>query len=177
MEVMDNYDRQRPEVGSPWAFGLTWGAYLAGIGMLLAVLSFLLGLHTAKWFGYASLFLMLAFIVFAGTRYQDAQYDKEATFGQIFKAAFAVTLVGMVLGAVFNWIFYAFIAPSALQDLLDGIMAEYDAAGLSESQIEQSMEMMGFMFTPAGIAIMGAINGILFGLIASLIAGAFNKAR
>jgi membrane associated rhomboid family serine protease len=84
-------------------------------------------------------------------------------------------LVAGVLGAVFMILYTTVINPGFEAQMKDAIMAQYEAQGMSEEQIEMAMSMAGAFMSPLFMAISQVIYGALGGVVIGLIAGLFMK--
>jgi len=120
--------------------------------------------------------ITIAAIVLAVKRHRDEELGGYITFGRSFYVGFLVTLVIGVVSVVWGYLFFAFIEPDLIETILDASREQMiEKQGMSEEQAEQGLQMMGWMFTPFMMSLMGGIFSIVAGIVFSLIIGAFMK--
>jgi hypothetical protein len=59
----------------------------------------------------------------------------------------------------------------------DKMVAQWEAVGMTEQQIEQTLEQWKFMFSPLIQALFGFLATLLFGFLLSLIVAAFVRIK
>jgi hypothetical protein len=79
-----------------------------------------------------------------------------------------VTLITVVFGLIFNGL----IEPDALNEQKELAIQQMREKEMSKEEIDQAMKFTGFMFKPAGAAIVGLLSNLFFGFILSLIGAA-----
>jgi len=86
-----------------------------------------------------------------------------------------LSLVAAVFLVVFNYLFYAVIAPEAIQQGIDFAEQALLERGIPDDQVEIALEMQKkFMTTPYMVGI-GLFGTVLIGLLVSLITSIFTK--
>ena len=96
--------------------------------------------------------------------------------GQIV-AGTLVSIIGGVLVVIGSYLCMTMVFPNYVHDV--AVMQEQGlrAAGKSEAEIRQLMEMMAKTSSPAMAAIFGCIGTIVTGFVSSLVIGAFVRAK
>ncbi|MCB0558613.1 MAG: DUF4199 domain-containing protein [Lewinellaceae bacterium] len=120
--------------------------------------------------------ITIAAIVMAVKQHREEDLGGFISFGRSFRVGFLVTLVIMVISVVWGYIFFSFVEPGLIEDILTASREQMiEKQGMSEEQAEQGLKMMSWMFTPAMMSIMGGIFSLIAGVVFSLIVGAIMK--
>ena len=120
--------------------------------------------------------ITVAAIVMAVKQHRDEDLGGFISFGRSFRVGFLVTLVIAVVSVVWGYIFFSFVEPGLIEDILSASREQMiEQQGMSEEQAEQGLKMMSWMFTPAMMSLMGGIFSVIAGVIFSLIVGAIMK--
>jgi hypothetical protein len=122
-----------------------------------------------KYIGYVP---FIAFLLLAQKEYKD-QLGGYMKFNQGFTTGFQYAVFSGVMVAVFMFIYWKFLSPQMLQQILDQTQEKLkDQGNLSSDQIDSQMETMnkfGIYFFVFGVAVGSAIMGALFSLIGAAI--------
>lgn len=149
------------------------------IGLALGLISIVMQL-TIKDFakmqqvGYVSYLVIIGGIVWACYKYgQDMQ--GRVTFGNVFAHGFQTTAVMTIIGLVFTILMLFVLFPDMKEKMLEVARADMEKQGkMSESDIDNAMEMTRKMFTPFLIA--GSVVGnLILGAIGALIGAGIAK--
>ena len=180
---MSNQDDERlmqPAKIPMWPLALRYGLIIAlALFVVTLVLSFTgltdIAARKGMW-----LSILLTLVVFFGGLYVAVKdYKKESgnliAFGRALGFGTLTVLVICVAGVVLNWIYFQFIDPDIINQIMDMQTAQFEAQGMDDEQIEQTQKMMGFMMNPIGMAISGLFNSFIFGFIGALIAAAIHQ--
>lgn len=162
---------------------VTAGVYIAGIGILLNLITYVAGLNEAlmtntalKWGNNLLLFGITFYFI-----HNAAQLHRDIDLGGVFSTGQGLglgTIAGLVAGlitAVWVVIFMGFIAPEMMDQIKEISMQEMERSGQSEEQIEQAMEYASFFFSPTFFAIVTVIFSVFVGFLAGLISGLMLK--
>ncbi len=186
MDTLDNNfdNRPKPEDVSPWPTGSRYGLFA---GLILIVVA--LGVHLTGMVDYTgqsssgtwistliNYGVLTAFIVLAVRQHRDQELGGGITFGRSFYVGFIVILVAGILSAIWGYVFFAFIEP----DLIDQMMemqkeVMMDQQGMSASDADKAMEMGAMFMSPGFFAIVGLLSTLFVGAIISLIVAAVMK--
>lgn len=135
---------------SPVQTGIRYGVISAFFSILINYLTYFLGLMTndsaSTIISVLSLIPPVVLVVLAIKNHRDAKQGGHITFGKAFSVGLVTTLVAAVLGAIFVYILYAFVAPNLLAEL-----------GNTED-------------TPVTMSVNGLLGGVGFGAAVALIA-------
>lgn len=124
----------------------------------------------------AGITLTVVFMV-KGTRAVRAETDPAEGFsyGKAWKACFQVGLFGVLLGGIFNFIFFSFINPDFSEAAIGWTTNLMENSGAPGDQIDKQVAKMEAYSTPIKGTTNGLIGGFVFSLIIALICAAFLK--
>ncbi len=97
------------------------------------------------------------------------------TFGQGFKVAFFSVLIKAILVAIFLFIFYQFIAPDFLTNMLDVMEEMLVDSGQNDDQVDMMMGIYGVMYTPLSFSLITGFATLIGGAILSIVAAAIGQ--
>ena len=155
---------------------LTYGAMI-GMGLIIySVLLYILELSSNKALGYISFLIIAVGLFFSMKAYRDNVQNGIMTYGRGLGIGTLTLLVSAIISSIYVYIFFKFIDPGAVEQLLIAAEENMIAQGrLSDAQIEASMNITRKMMTPVFLTISGFFNNMLFGFIFVLIISAFTK--
>jgi len=123
--------------------------------------------------------IFLGVLVFSIKTYRDIDLNGFVSFGRAFGTGFMTTLIMSILGAIWTYVFFTFVAPD-MMDLIMDITREQQteamvAQGASEDEIEQAIEMTASFMSPGFFTIVALFMSLLSGAVISLIVAAVMK--
>lgn len=164
------------------------GFIIAAISIFISILLYYVSPQSmvSAWFGFGIMFVMLIIYIYFTIDLRKA-VGGFWSFKEALRGIFLMSVVAAVIGAVFNFIFYKFIEPSAY-DKLAGFATEnmttmFEAMGLPEEKIDESVEesLKGIkdQFNPTPLSFIKSLGTtLLVSFIFSLIfAAIFKKER
>ena len=185
MSTLDNpNDYIDPSKVSAWPTASRYGLLAGLILVVVGLLVHLSGMVDYTNQGGASNWIVnllnwgitVAAIVMAVKQHRDEDLGGFISFGRSFRVGFLVTLVIAVVSMVWGYIFFSFVEPGLIEEILAASREQMiEQQGMSEEQAEQGLKMMSWMFTPVMMSLMGGIFSVIAGVIFSLIVGAFMK--
>ena len=185
MSTLDNpNDYVDPSKVSAWPtasrYGLLAGLILVVVGLLIhlsGMVDYTNQGGGANWIvNLLNWGITVAAIVMAVKQHRDEDLGGFISFGRSFRVGFLVTLVIAVVSMVWGYIFFSFVEPGLIEEILAASREQMiEQQGMSEEQAEQGLKMMSWMFTPVMMSLMGGIFSVIAGVIFSLIVGAFMK--
>jgi len=150
------------------------GLFIAVIMILITLIYYILNINVFNW-GFMAFSLVLTLSVTVGVfiigikSYRTKVLEGKITFGQAFLQGLLIGAVAYIIIAVFNYIFYAFIAPdyantqlNAFIEFMEGMNVPEDALDVAIADFEEKMNPFG-QFTSALSS--GSIMTILVSLI------------
>ena len=163
---------------------LIYGLGAAFASLLLAVLLFFLGFHSApeklslaQTIGtVGGLAISIVFITL-GTKARRAEVPPTEPFGygRAFGAGFMIALFAALFGAVGHWIYMSLINPGFTDVLLQAQVASWEEMGMNSAQIENAEAFTRKFMHPAVQAGMAFVFGTIFGTVVALVTSAFLK--
>lgn len=163
---------------------LTYGLAIALAGALLNLILYFAGYHsdysklsTAQWIGGGGGLAISIACIILGTKARRAEMPPSEDFGygSAFAAGLMITLVAALIGIVTNYLYMHIINPGFNDLVIHAKVAEFEAKGLSATQLEQMEKDMRFFTSPLIQCVMVFIGGMIGGTIVSLITAAFLK--
>jgi hypothetical protein len=153
--------------------GLKYGIYLALVSIIYTLILQILGLAANRWLGYVGFIFIIVALVLA---HKDFKRSNEfMSFGQGLGISMIIVTISSVLGSIFTYIYIKFVDNSMLDVIREQSIAQMEKRGLSDTQIDQALEMQAKFTTPEWILIFGILAGIFFGFIIALIVTAITK--
>jgi len=156
--------------------GLIWGLILGFAGIIFSVILYMFDQFFNTALGYVGMAITIVILIFALRSYRDQVLGGVMPFGKAFSFAVVAVLVSGFLSAVYTYIMMGIIDPDLMSRLMDAQMDQaLRRGGVSEDQLEQSMEFMSWMFNPVLMSVFGFLGSGFFGVIIALIMGAIFK--
>lgn len=125
---------------------------------------------------------LLSFVLMAGgliwaIRSQKSEQNGYLTLGRGIAVGMLATLIISVIMAVWMIVNFMFIQPDAIELMMDGAREQMykQNPNMSDSDADQAMSFMKWMFNPYALAIIGLVTTLVQGLIISLIGSAILK--
>ena len=119
--------------------------------------------------------IVLTFLIFGIKNYRDKVLEGIITFGQAVVHGLVIGIIAYVIIAIFNYIFYAFIAPEYLANQLDGFIGFMEGFNLPDEILDDAIEEFENNLTPMKQLLSMLKSGAIFSIIFSLIAAAIVK--
>lgn len=153
--------------------GLKYGIYLALVSIIYSLILQIAGLIANQALGYVGIIFTVVAFILAHNEFKKS--NEFMSYKQGLGIAMIITLISSVLSAIFTYIYVKFVDDALIT--LSKLKAEEKMMeqGLSDAQIEQTMEIQSKFMTPEMIFVFGLFFGILFGFIIALIVTAFTK--
>ncbi len=165
------------------------GVVLAGISILFAVLIWVtnlvenLGLMANVGIGLISLFVTVVMLIILTKRYRNIYLGGEINFREAFFFGLLVIVFSTVISSLYSYIFNNFIDPGYQERILlsmqDKVYQFMSSKGLSDDQIEETLNQMQADGTPTPVQVLkqSIIFGLVGGTFMSLISSAIVKKR
>ncbi len=161
-------EQNQPKTGK---YALNFGVVLGAISVVFALMLYSLDMHYQGGFAVmgVSIVLTIVFVVIGMMQFKKAN-DGFMSFGQALKIGVGISLVGGIIGVLFNQVLINFIDPETMTKALEYQREQLIAAGeLSMEQIDASMEMGKSFSTPVMQIAFGLLGSLFFGFILSLV--------
>jgi hypothetical protein len=157
--------------------GLTIGAVTAIVMIVYSLIMYIFNLHLNQTLGIIAFVFLLAGIIWGTIQFRNQCLNGFISYGKAFSAGFMVALFASLFMAVYMFVFYQFIAPDAVNDLMDMSRQRMvdSNPNLSDDDIDKAMEFTSFLMKPWTLAIAGLIQMLIVSAILSLITSIFLK--
>ncbi len=119
--------------------------------------------------------ILLMIIIFAQLQIRSKVYNGAMGFSQAFGSGMLISVFSAFMYATFAFIFYQFIAPEVLDEMLVYAEQKMREDGATDEVIAMTMKWTKWFMSPAGILISTIFGHVLMGTIASLIASLFTQ--
>ena len=175
----DDYGYIDPATVSPQSTALRYGGIAGVLLIIISLIMYLTGMvdyeataqgasnWTANILNWA---IWIGAIIMAMKFHRDKELGGYMTFGRGFYTGFLTSVVMGVIGAVWTYLFFSFVAPEVLD-----IMKEAAMDKMPEDQAEAAEGMMGMFMSSGFFAISMLIMTIVIGAIIASIASAVMK--
>lgn len=155
-------------------FGIKFGVIASLTVIIYSMVLNLTGLNMNQGLGMVTYVIMGAVMYVACKNYKEAN-NEFLSFGGAFGISMIVAAISSVFTCIFTYVYMVFIDESILELVKDRQLEELEKQGLTDAQIEQSMEMMESFMSPGMISIMAFVMMLIIGAIIGLIVSAIVK--
>jgi Protein of unknown function (DUF4199) len=166
------------ETPSTTSIGLKYGLIFGMISIIYSISMYASGLMLNTSMGAVNgivgLGLMIAGFVLAFREFKAAT-NGFMEFKEGLMICFLMSLILCSVSGLFTYVLYKFIDPELLTSMEELIRQQYEAANMSDEQIEQALEMSKFFRTPEFMLASALIGGLFFHMIVGLITTAAMK--
>ncbi|MDH5398590.1 MAG: DUF4199 domain-containing protein [Cyclobacteriaceae bacterium] len=164
-------DQQRVSVkDAAVKYGLLLGVILIIYGMILQFTD----MSANKYLGYVNYVFAIAFIILAQNWYKQ-NGDGYMKFGTGLGIGTLTSAIAAFISTVFSYVYIKFVDDSMLDMIRLMQEEELMKRGMSQEQIDQALEMTGFMMKPEILMAMGFVAMVFFCFILSLLVTLFTK--
>ncbi len=172
------------EPTSVWPSALKWGAIAGAIGCVITLISYNIGMMdvgddgqpASTWPVTILSMVVYAVLIYLGLKsYRDTENAGFLTYGRavLWSLAFGVGLG--VVSSIFIVIFYQFLAPNYLPDMIDVQVGLLEEQGVSDEQAETMEAGLKWVMNPWVMALTGFFGSIVLPLLIGLGVGAALK--
>ncbi len=153
-------------------YGMITGAALIVFSLLL----FLMDQHMNRSIAWISVLFLMGGMIYGTFRYRNAT-GGYLSYGQAFTATFYTGLFAAILATIYTYLFVTVIHPGYMQEMLDMTRVQMleSQPGLSEEQVEQTIEMTSKFMNGPMIALTGFLTNLVSSVVIALLAAIFLK--
>ncbi|MDD2636209.1 MAG: DUF4199 domain-containing protein [Bacteroidales bacterium] len=158
---------------------LSYGAAISLLMILMSVIAYVFDITDNKIFGWVSVLVFIASIVFVQKLYRDGFCEAYAPYKKLFGGTILMVIVAALIMFIYTFVFYKYVAPEQIDKLLEVARIDlYEQETLTSTQINQSYEYLSkYVFTPLALSITTLLSTFAQGLIFSLITTIFMKSK
>lgn len=165
------------------SFGSNAAKYGLIISVFTIILTFVYYIFDIEIFSYGfmagnliiGLLIVIGCFVLGVKNYRNNGLDGKITFGQAFLQGLSIGIIGYAVIAIFNYVFFAYIAPEYGAVQAEGFYTFMESFNLPDEVLEESVREFEKGMTPIGQLKSGLLNGSIMSLIVSLIVAASIK--
>jgi drug/metabolite transporter (DMT)-like permease len=158
---------------TPRQVGIKWGLIMGLAGTIFTAVLYGLKIQNNP-VQYLSFLITIGCLVLACREFK-AGNEGSMTLGQGFMTGFLACVISSVISAVFLTVWFNVIDPEFVNTMREQAVADMEKRGMEDEQIEQGMQMMGFMFNPWFFVVSALVAGPIIGAIVALIVAAVMK--
>lgn len=157
---------------------LKYGLIVAATGILLSLITYLLGLDktdAGQYIGWINVPIMIVAMVFAIKEKRDKELGGYIEFGKAFSTATLVVLISTAITAIYTYIYVTVINPSFIEYTLQKEITKMEESGKSQSEIDMALPYIEKFMTPTMMSVFMFFGGLVMGIIVALIVAAIMK--
>jgi len=158
-----------------WKNALNWGLIVGIVLIIYSIIMYFLDLSLEKWVSWVSYILLIAGIVYSTIQYRDNVLGGSINYTQALGFGVLVSLFASILGAIYSYVFFTFIDPDFIGEIIEMAQEKMLDQGLTEEQVEQAMEMQKGFMKPWIMVLIYIPTLTFMGFIFSLITSIFLK--
>ena len=147
--------------------GLTLVAY--------QLIQFMFELYTNQYLGWGIYVLIILMLIFTIRSYREEAGGGYISYGKCVGLGSLTLSVAAAISCLFYYIYVKFVDTAIIENLKDMAIVKWEEAGMSEAQIEQSLEFAEWFMAPGFMAISAFFGYMFMGGIILLIIAAFMK--
>lgn len=150
----------------------------SALSIVWTLIGYIMGNEMQAKLSLLSSIVMIAISIFcfaAAIKEEKAANEGFISFGKAFGTAFKTGLIMAAVGAAFSYLYFEFINTEYVAFMLDKAQEDMANRGMSDEQIEMAIKMQSKFMSPAMMAGIALLGGIVINLIIALIMGAAMK--
>jgi len=154
--------------------GIRYGVICAVVSIIYFVGLNVAGLEQAK-LAQAGNWLIGLVIVIMAHKYYKENGDGFMSYGQGLGIAFWIGLICAAITSLFTAIYVNLIDTEFVNRIRDKALADMEAKGTPEAQIDMAMKMVNYMTSPVALFIVGVVFTIIMMVVIGLIISIFTQ--
>jgi len=155
-------------------YGIKYGVIASLAVIIYGMVLNLTGLNMNQALGYVN-YLVLGGVMYLGCKSYKKSNEGFMSFGDGVGLSMIIASITGVISSVFTYAYMLLVDSSIIDLIKEKQIEEFERQGLTDSQIEQAIEMSEMFMTPGMISIMAFVGMIIIGLILGLIVSAIVK--
>lgn len=152
-----------------------YGVIIALAIIVLSLILFLLNLNENRGLQSISYVIILAGIILSQYNYRNKHMGGFVTYGQAFTLGMLTSLVLSVIMGVFTFIFFKYIDPGAMEEVMTQTEQQMMDRGMTDMEIEQGMAMAQKFASVGMYTFFAVVGNFIIGVIISLVTSIFVK--
>ncbi|HSF89590.1 MAG TPA: DUF4199 domain-containing protein [Saprospiraceae bacterium] len=159
-----------------------WGLITGMVYVIFSLVNNMLGIQDGGGFtakailSNAALFGATLFTIYLGIKEaRDTTGGGFINFGQCFRTGMGITLITALVACAFTFIYLQFIDPGFIDKIMAMTEEQWEQNGMTEEQMDAARSYTTMLMTPWAFSLITILSVLFWGLVKSLIAGAFLK--
>ena len=178
MEQVDHYSEvSQTFEPSIWVKGTKGGAITALVLIVFSVLVFTTGIEALKSANGIANYLSIIIGIILTQKAFKSENRGFMSYGQGLGLGSVLGLIAGAINGAFTYIYFQFVDSTPLELIKDEAIDKLDSQNLTDDQYDQTLMIYDYIFSPAGLSLMGLVGIFLLGFVFSLIISAFTKER
>jgi hypothetical protein len=162
---------------SPWETVKKYAVFKVFLNIAFSLIGIIFSLFTARWFGLVGMVGGAVLLYFAFKEHKAQYLNGYLPFSRIVRLSWLIGLVVVLPTAIFTYVMYQYIAPNALDIIIENVRTQMELQMAKNPSADPEMieNIIGFykkwIFTPLTMslfAIFGAPMELLTGIIIGL---------
>lgn len=154
---------------------LKYGALIAGLLILLAVIQYKFRANDNAALGWLEMLVIIGGLYWSMKVYREHHLGGFMEFGQGVGYGTLASLFGGSIKSIYDYIFFKYIDPSFLEEIKNTAYDKLMQSGSSDAELNMMEKIYEMAYTPGIMLIGGILSAVLGGVIISLILAATLK--
>jgi hypothetical protein len=154
---------------------LNYGLIIGGVIAIYQVLLYVLGVANNKPLGNVAFFLLVIGLYVSVKHFKEDFGGGFINFGLAFKVAFLTCIFSSVIGAIYTYFQYKYMAPQLVTELMELSQESLMQRGIPDDQVELQTMILQKMMTPGILALLYIVGMAFWGSLLALVTAAVLK--
>lgn len=163
------------KVASPLKTAMNYGLITAIAMIVYSLILYLAGVDTNPVLPYFSYVILIIGIFLASKSYRDNIRGGYISYGNAVLAGFLTGLAASIIVAVYTYLFFTYISPESIQEMITIAEERMAGRGMSEDEIDQAMAISSKMMSPGFMTFWAVFGNAIASLLLSLLTSIFVK--
>ena len=152
-----------------------YGLLIAAGLIILSLIMYVAGMIAVDWVSYVGYAILLGGLIFGTIKFRDEYSGGFISYGRALGFGTLSSFFAALISAVFAYVFYAVLAPDALNELR--IAAEINILEANPNVTDQQLDLAVRMINPVMMALTYLFSYTFVGFVFSLVTAAFLKRK
>ncbi|MFO7879135.1 MAG: DUF4199 domain-containing protein [Bacteroidota bacterium] len=152
---------------------LTWGVITGLVIIILSIVFYMTGMEESRTLQWLQILIIVVLIVVSQIQYKKQLEGESFSYGRALGVAMLTGVTASLLLAVYNFIFFTFIAPEMLEYIRQQAEIAIVEQDIPAAAKENALKMQGKFMKPSIMAVMSFLQLAFLTLAAGLLSSAF----
>ncbi|MEA3505264.1 MAG: DUF4199 domain-containing protein [Bacteroidota bacterium] len=166
-------ERKTSMAKSALNYSLVTGAVIIIFSLLLYVLN--INVYENDILGYVSYAILIIGMIIGSKSFRDNELDGFASYGQAYGSGILIVFFTAVLVSVYTYLFYGFIYPEGLDEMLRVSEEKMYQKGLEGEQLDAALAITKKFMNPVLLSVSVFFGYLVWGAIISVVISFFIK--